>query len=133
MQANSTRGTVQASAAGASGSTGAPPLQEVLSQLFQSLGLDTQSSKALETLIALLILVAVLESMQQASGHAGGSSASGSNALTGADGFNAHFSSTTISFEQSTTTVSYGNAAALTDQLGSAAQSSLGDNIDYCA
>ncbi len=107
-RADSTRGAVQAPQSQSSASSTAP-LQEILTQLFETLGLDAENNKALEMLIALLILLAVLESLQNGSnereGLAGGQSAPGGD---GSIMFNAYASSTTITIEQSTTMIAFG-------------------------
>ena len=130
LQADSTRGAVQGSFSG-TGSTSTPPLQDVLTQLFQTLGLDTQNNKAMQTLIALLILMAVLESLQQASGNASSPSASSPNPSLDSPGFSASFTSTTMTFEQTSTTVIYGDSASVADLFSSDPSAPLGENVDY--
>lgn len=130
LRADSARGAVQG-AFSSTGSASTPPLRDVLTQLFKSLGLDTQDNKAMQTLIALLILMAVLESLQQASGNAESTSGSSANPSLDSLGISAYFTSTTITFEQTSTTIIYGDSASMADLFASDTGASLGDTIDY--
>ncbi len=109
-------------------------VQTAVSEMLRNVGGGVESNKALQMLIALVILLALMESSQNAAASSGsGLEQLGAGRGSGAEFISLYSSSTTITFEQSTTTLTVGSVDGLNALSGGEGMQSQGSQVDIKA